>query len=163
VKFSHRSTNLVLLSIAALAVAVPLFWIEGGCYWLQTRVIPPRRPRFMPLNSIWIEFPSLPVSWHRGAWFGCGLSHSGTANYCRLVGTDGELVYGGEYLSCATHSPIAEKDIHLVPPRSTGEAWLFTERSKGVVGLLADGEIMLPVTDIEHCAEIKGRLFPESQ
>src|SRR5882762_2906227 len=128
VKFSHRSTNLILLSIAALAVGLPIFWVEGGCTWLQTRVFPPRRPRIMPLNSVWIEAPSLPVSWHRGGWFGCGLSHSGTANYCRLVGADGKVVYGGEYLSCATHSPIAEEDIHLVPPRSSGEAWLFSER-----------------------------------
>jgi hypothetical protein len=76
---------------------------------------------------------------------------------------DGKVVYGGEYLSCATHSPIAEEEIHLVPPRSSGEAWLFTERSKGVIGLLADGEIMLPVTDMDNCAKIKARLFPKAR
>lgn len=104
--------------------------------------------------------PSLMAS---GRWFGCGLSHSGTANYCRLVGTDGKLVFGGEYLSCATHSPIAEEDIHLVPPRSSGEAWLFTERSNGVIGVLVDGEILLPVTDMDKCAEIKARPFPKAR
>jgi hypothetical protein len=67
-------------------------------------------------------------------------------------------VYGGEYLPCATHSPLAEKDIHLDPPRDSGEAWLFTERSDGVIGPLADGEILLPMRDMDKCAEIKARL-----
>ena len=163
VKVSHRSINLVLLSIAALVVALAIFWVEGGCYWLQTRVFPPRRPRFMPANSVWIEAPPLPISWHRGAWFGCGLADSGTANYCRLTDTDGKLVCAGEYLSCATHSPIAERDIRLVPPRDSGEAWLFTERSNCVVGLLANGEILLPTTEMNKCDEIKANFFPKDQ
>ena len=150
------------MGIAVLVVGIPVFWVEGGCYWLQTKVFPPRRPRLMPLNSVWIEAPSLPLSWHRGAWFGCGLSHSGTTNYCRLVGTDGQLVCDGEYLSCATHSPIAEKDIHLVPPRDSGEVWVFTERSHCVVGLLADGEVQLPATDMDRCEEPKTRLPPKA-
>ena len=162
-KVSHRSTNLILLGITALVVGLPILWIEGGCYWLQTRVFQPRRPQFMPVNSVWIEAPSLPFSWHRGAWFGCGLSQSGTANYCRLAGTDGKLVCSGEYLSCATHSTVAEKDVHLVPPRDSGEAWVFTERSNCVVGLLADGEILLPATEMDRCAETKARLFPKAR
>jgi len=87
---------------------------------------------------------------------------SGTTNYCRLVGTDGQLVCDGEYLSCATHSPIAEKDIHLVPPRDSGEVWVFTERSHCVVGLLADGEVQLPATDMDRCEEPKTRLPPKA-
>ena len=159
---SQRSTTLVLISIAACVVGLPLFWVEGGCYWLQTRVFPPRRPRLMPLNSVWIEASSLPISWHRGAWFGCGLSYSRTANYCRLVGKDGEFICEGEYLSCATHSPIAERDIHLVPPKDSGEAWVFTERSNCVIGLLANGEVLLPATEMGKCEETKARLFPKS-
>jgi hypothetical protein len=160
---SHRTTNLVLLSIAALVVGAPLFWVEGGCYWLQTRVFPPRRPRFMPLNSIWIEAPSLPISWHRGGWFGCRLSPSGSANYCRLVGANGKLAYGSEYLSCATRSPIAEADVHLIPPPDSGEVWLFREGSQGVVGFLAGGDILMPVAVTDKCAEVKARLFPKPQ
>ena len=68
---------------------------------------------------------------------------------------------GGEYLSCATRSPIAEENIHLVPPRNSGEVWLFTERKNGIVGLLADNEILLPVADMDKCAEVKARLFPQ--
>jgi hypothetical protein len=76
VKFSQGWTNFVWASITAIIIAAPLFWIEGGCGWLQTKVFPPTRPRFMPLNSVWIDAPPLPISWHRGWWFGCGLSSS---------------------------------------------------------------------------------------
>lgn len=81
-----------------------------------------------------------------------------TANF---VGTDGKAVCSGEYLSCATRSPIAEENIHLIPPRDSGEAWVFTERSNCVIGLLADAEILLPATEMDKCAEIKARLSPK--
>jgi hypothetical protein len=77
------------------------------------------------------------------------------------VGADGTLVYGGEYLSCAARAPIAEGDIHLVSSPDSEAEWLFAERNKGVVGFLADGEILLPVAVLDKCAEVKARLFPK--
>ena len=90
----------LLLGVAALVVAVLLFWLAGGVRWLDTKAFPPRRPQDMPQNAVWIDAPPLPISWHHGWWFGCDLAPSGTANYCRLVMANGKEVYAGEYLPC---------------------------------------------------------------
>jgi len=72
--------------------------------------------------------------------FGCGLSSSGTANYCQLVDAEGPLVYGSEYLSCSSRSLIDESNIHPLPPPPGAGMWLFGEGSSGVVGFLANGD-----------------------
>jgi hypothetical protein len=112
----------------------------------------------MPVNSVWIDAPSLPISWHRGWWFGCGLSPSATANYCRLIRGDGGQVYAGEYLPCSTHVAIAEGDIRLVPPADSGEMWLFRWQNNGAIGFLSDGDLLLPVPLKDKCSEVKARL-----
>src|SRR5437763_10008013 len=75
----------VLVGFGALLIALPLFWLLGGIRWLDTQIFPPRRPKNMPQNAVWIDAPALPFSWHHGWWFGCDTPSSGTANYCRLV------------------------------------------------------------------------------
>ena len=142
----HR---LIYVFIAALA-----FWLVGGLYWLQ-KVVPPRRPRFMPTNSVWIDAPPLPISWHHGWWFGCNLASSGTTDYCRLIRGDGEQVYAGEYLPCDTHVAIAESNIHLVPPADSMEMWLFRWHDNGVIGFLSDGDLLLPASLKDKCSEVK--------
>jgi hypothetical protein len=163
VKFSQRWKSFAWASITAIIIAAPLFWVEGGCGWLQTKVFPPSRPRFMPVNSVWIDAPSLPISWHRGWWFGCGLSSSRTANYCRMVEAVGPLVYGSEYLSCSSRSPIDEINIHLVPPPRGVGMWLFGEGSNGVAGFLANGDVLLPVSAINKCGQVQTRMHPPRQ
>jgi hypothetical protein len=137
-----------------------LFWISGGINWLDTKVFPPRRPAFMPVNSVWIDAPSLPISWHHGWWFGCGLSPSGTANYCRLILANGELVYGGEYLLCTNHSPMDEASIRLVPPPHGEDMWLFREGIMGPIGFLESGDLLVPVSVQDKCERIKARFLP---
>ena len=131
-KFLNRSGKIILGCIAVIVVAGPLFWIAGGVQWLDAKVFPPTRPGFMPVNSVWIEAPHLPISWHHGWWFGCGLSFSGAANYCRLVEADGQQVYGGEYLPCSGSSPIGEASVRLVTPPDSADMWLFGEETDGV-------------------------------
>jgi hypothetical protein len=162
VKVSHFWAKYVWVSVIAIVIATPLFWVEGGCNWLQTKVFPPKRPRFMPVNSVWIDAPSLPISWHHGWWFGCGFYSSGT-NYCRLVGADGQQVYGGEYLPCDSNSPINDSDIRLVPPPDSSDMWLFSENSDAVVGFLADGDLLLPLSVRQKCSVLKTRLRPARQ
>ena len=163
VKVSHRAMSFLFVSIAVLVVGAPLFWMEGGLAWLQKAVFPPRRPRFMPVNSIWIDAPSLPISWHHGWWFGCGLSSSGATNYCRLVGADGQEIYAAEYLPCAGDSPIDETSVRLVAPPHSTDMWLFSEGHDDVVGFLADGDLLLPVAVRNKCGSVKSRLFPAPQ
>lgn len=145
--------NFALVSIAVIIIALRLFWIGGGLHWLETRVFPPKRPRFMPLNSVWIDAPALPISWHRGWWFGCALSSSGTADYCRLVGADGELVY--EYLPCSNHLPIDEAAIRLMRPPYDASMWLFGEKNDGVIGFLVDGDLLQPASVQDKCGQVK--------
>ncbi len=157
-KLLPRSGNFVFVCIAVLAIAVPVFLMDGGLNWLDKKVFPPRRPKFMPVNSVWIEGLSLPVSWHNGWWFGCGLSASGTANYCRLVGADGKQVYGGEYLPCNGRSPIDEGSIRLVTPRDSIDMWLPVGQKLGVIGFLSNGDLLLPLSVREKCSQVKTRL-----
>src|SRR5882762_10031459 len=97
---SYKVAMTLLITVVAVIVTFSIFWTFGGIYWLETRVFPPKRLANMPESSVWIDAPALPISWHHGWWFGCEMSSSGTANYCRLVMANGEEVYAGEYLPC---------------------------------------------------------------
>ena len=115
--------------VTCVFIAAVVFWLAGGMHWLN-KAIPPRQPKFMPKNSVWIDAPALPISWHHGWWFGCDMVSSGSANYCRLIRGDGEQVYAGEYLPCSTDSAVAEANIHLVPPADSSGMWLFSEHDE---------------------------------
>jgi hypothetical protein len=76
------------------------------------------------------------------------------------VKANGNLVYGGEYLSCRDHLPIGETNIRLVTPPDQVSMWLFGEGNDGVIGFLADGNILLPVAAQEKCSQVKARMVP---
>jgi hypothetical protein len=158
-KVSHRSMNFVLMGITFVVVATPLLWLGGGLYWLEKDVFPAKRPRFMPVDSIWIEGLTLPLSWHHGWWFGCDLSSSELTNYCRLVRANGEGVYAGEYLPCSSHVAIPEANIRLTPPpRDSSDMWLFRWESDAVAGFLADGDLLLPASMQDKCTDVTKQL-----
>jgi hypothetical protein len=144
----------LLFALVALVVALPVFWFAGGIRWLDTAVFPPRRPKDMPQNAVWIDAPVLPISWHHGWWFGCDTSLSGTANYCRLVMANGSEVYAGEYLPCQDRSPLLPSDIDLVPPV---EMWIADKRLKELapIGALRKGDLLVPVAVLDRCDELK--------
>jgi hypothetical protein len=147
----------LLLGVAALVVAFPLFWLAGGIRWLDTKVFPPRRPKDMPENAVWIDAPPLPISWHHGSWFGCDLAPSGTVNHCRLVMTSGEEVYAGEYLPCKSKVPLPVSTKELVPPPDNVEKWIADKRLKTLapVGALKNGDLLLPVDVLDRCDKFK--------
>jgi hypothetical protein len=147
----------VLLGVALLVVLLPLFWLAGGINWLDTKVFPPRRPKDMPQNSVWIDAPSLPISWHHGWWFGCDLAPSGVTNYCRLVMANGEGVYAGEYLPCETKVPQQVSTMDLAPPPDNVEMWIADKRLKTLapVGALKNGDLLLPVQVLDRCDKFK--------
>ena len=143
----------LLLGLAVIVVALPLFWLGGGVSWLDKTVFPPRRPKDMPQNAIWIDAPALPISWHHGWWFGCDASESGKADYCRLVMADGSKVYAGEYLPCGGSSPLPMSGMNLVPPPDHLEMWIADKRLNTLapIGFLKDGNILLPVAVLDRC------------
>jgi hypothetical protein len=145
-------------TLALIVAAILLFCLGGGLYWLQKYVFPPRRPRFMPANSVWIDAPPLPISWHHGWWFGCDISSSGLADYCRFVTADENEVYADEYLPCRSHVAIQEANAHLKPPRDSFDLWLFEWQSDGVIGFLSDGDLLLPTSLQNQCADVERRL-----
>lgn len=147
----------VLFGFVALVVAFPIFWFGGGIGWLETKVFPPRRPTDMPANSIWINAPALPISWHHGWWFGCDVAQSGVANYCRLVMANGEEVYAGEYLPCGSKTPLPVSTRDLVAPSHSGAIWIADNRLKTLapVGVLRNGDLLLPVDVLDRCEKFK--------
>lgn len=147
----------LFLGIAALVVALPVFWLAGGINWLDTKVFPPRRPKDMPQNAVWIDAPALPISWHHGWWFGCDLARSGTANDCRLVMPSGEEVYAGEYLPCENKIPLPVSTKELVPPPQNVEMWIADKRLKTLapIGALKNGDLLLPVEVLDRCDKFK--------
>jgi hypothetical protein len=147
----------LLLGIAAVIVALPLFWLAGGIRWLDTTVFPPLRLKDMPRNAVWIDAPGLPISWHHGWWFGCDLAPSGTANYCRMVMANGDEVYAGEYLPCGSRAPLPVSAKELVPPPRNIELWIADKRLNTLapVGALQNGDLLLPVVVLDRCDKFK--------
>ena len=147
----------MLLGLTAFVLALALFWLAGGIRWLDTKVFPPRRPKDMPQNAVWIDAPALPISWHHGWWFGCDLAPSGTANYCRLEMANGEDVYAGEYLPCGSKLPVPVSTRELVPPPHNVEVWIADDRLKTLapIGALQDGDLLLPVVVLDRCDKLK--------
>jgi hypothetical protein len=146
-----------LLGVLVVLVVPPLFWMGGGFRWLDTKVFPPRRPKDMPQNSVWIDAPSLPISWHHGWWFGCDVAQSGTANYCRFVMANGEEVYAGEYLPCESKTPLPLSTKELVAPPHSGAIWIADQRLKALapVGAMRNGDLLLPVAVLDRCEKFK--------
>ena len=147
----------VLLALATLVVAFRLFWFAGGIRWLDTKVFPPRRPKDMPDNAVWIDAPALPISWHHGWWFGCDTPSSATANYCRLVMANGTEVYAGEYLDCKDRSPVPISKINLIPPPNQVGMWIADKRLSMLapIGALREGDLLLPIAVLDRCDELK--------
>lgn len=147
----------VFLALAALVVAFPLFWFAGGIRWLDTKVFPPRRPADMPQNSVWINAPALPISWHHGWWFGCDIAQSGAANYCRLVMENGQMIFAGEYLPCESKTPLPVSTRDLVAPPHNGAIWIADKRLNALapVGALRNGDLLLPVAVLDRCEKFK--------
>ena len=134
--------------------------MAGGLYWGEKSVFPPKLPGFMPSNSVWIDAPAIPISWHHGWWFGCGVTSTGAANYCRLVRADGEEIYAAEYLPCSDDAPMGENHIHLISPPDSVNMWLFRENHEGVIGFLANGDLLLPLPVRAQCNQLRARLHP---
>jgi hypothetical protein len=155
-RYRHYARTVFVL-VALLIMLFPVFWFVGGIQWLDKKVFPPRRPKFMPAASIWIDAPSLPISWHHGWWFGCAPSSSETSDYCRLVTANGEQVYAGEYLLCSSSAVVPEREIHLIPPNDSSDMWLFAEGHEGVGGFLENGDLLVPKSLLNSCTKIKDR------
>jgi hypothetical protein len=156
----------VLFCIAVFFAAIA-FWFFGGLWWLQTSVFPPHKPSNMPLNSIWIDAPPLPISWHYGWWFGCDIDKVKEANHCTLFASRDPLngwpkdsiVYSGSYLSCRTRNAVPAAELKLRAPKDSMKMWIqrpgssYEDRS-APAGFLRNGDVLIPDDSLSKCDEV---------
>ena len=115
-----------------------------------------RRPKDMPLTSIWIDAPAVPFAFYRGWWQGCWVEPDGTANHCRLYGPslDPPVVYEGRFMPCGEDSPVQPTELKLRTPPDHSDMWIFPR----FVVYLRDGRILVPVENLQDCPKIRQRL-----
>jgi hypothetical protein len=123
---------------------------------------PSFRPRGMPKDSIWIDAPALPISWHHGWWFGCWIDSDGHSNRCRLwgAGLDNPKVFEGQYVSCENHSPVAVSELKLKAPPDSSDMWVGVTSDEiiGPAVFLQNGKYLVPVEAPQGCEELRKRL-----
>lgn len=108
-----------------------------------------RRPRDMPLTSIWIDAPAVPFGFYRGWWQGCWVEADQRANHCRLYGPGlpQPVVYEGRFMPCGQNSPVPANELKLRPPSNRESMWLFPR----FVVFLQDGRVLVPVESLQAC------------
>jgi hypothetical protein len=115
-----------------------------------------RRPKDMPLTSIWIDAPAVPFGFYHGWWQGCWVEPDGTANHCRLYGPGlhPPIVYEGRFMPCSGNTPIQPAELKLRTPPDSVDMWIFP----GFVVLLQDGRMLVPVENMQDCPKIQDRI-----
>jgi hypothetical protein len=123
---------------------------------------PSARPKDMPANSIWVDAPALPFSWHHGWWFGCWIDSDGHSNRCRLwgAGLQKPIVFEGQYVSCETHSPVAAEELRLKAPPDSMQMWVgvATREISGPAAFLENDKHLVPVESPHGCEELRDNL-----
>lgn len=122
---------------------------------------PAKRPTSMPVDSVWIDAPALPFSWHHGWWFGCWIGSDGYSNQYRLwaAGSD-NLVYEGKYTSCDTNAPVLGKELKIKAPVESMHMWVGINQSGDIApaAFLRNGEFLVPVRAPHGCEDLKRNL-----
>lgn len=129
----------------------------GVLWWWGNQPAP--RPKSMPSNSVWIEAPTLPVSWHKGWWFGCWIDSDGRSDRCRLwrPGSDNPVVYDGLYVSCDTHSPLPADKLKLKAPDDSMQMWVSvpSHAEFAPAAFLQNGDYLVPLGAPHACEELQ--------
>jgi hypothetical protein len=145
--------------IPAVAVIALLAGI-GVLLWWGAQ--PPARPKYMPANSIWVDAPALPFSWHHGWWLGCWIDSDGHSNRCRLwgAGLEKPIVFEGQYISCETHSPVAAEELRLKAPPDSMQMWVgvATKEISAPAAFLENDKHLVPVESPHGCEELRNNL-----
>src|ERR1700744_2099644 len=102
----RKAYAILVLVLAGLYGGVKATWWWAGQ--------PSRLPSSMPRDSVWIPGMPLPISWHRGWWFGCWIDTDGHSNRCRLY--DKQVLYDDLYVSCDDKAPVRPSELKLKPP-----------------------------------------------
>jgi hypothetical protein len=138
--------------LLSMFVAAPIFLMVSCLTYLAFEA---RRPRQMPLSSIWIDAPAVPFGFYHGWWEDCWMETDQQANHCQLYrpGLHPPVVYEGRYVSCDGKGPIPLNELKLRAPAQAEEMWIFQR----FVVFLNDGRLLVPVENIQDCAKIRQR------
>lgn len=140
--------------LLTMFVAIPVLAM-ASC--LGYKAFEARRPKDMPLSSIWIDAPAVPFGFYHGWWEGCWLESDQQANHCRLYLSAGNrVVYEGRFMPCDAKSAIPTSEIKLKPPSQSTDMWISP--NPRFVALLEDGRILVPLKDVSECPKIRQTL-----
>src|SRR5215472_5726090 len=143
---SRYGAWLLIALLVGIIGGIKILWWWGGQ--------PSPRPKMMPQNSVWIDAPSLPFSWHHGWWFGCWIDSDGHSDRCRLWNAPLESpVYEGQYVSCETHSPVAANHLILKAPSDSAQMWVRVASADllAPAAFLQNGNFLVPVDAPRGC------------
>lgn len=134
--------------IGVIAVIAILRWWGGQ---------PSLRPSSMPTDSVWIEAPALPFSWHHGWWFGCWINSDGLSDRRRLwsQGLENPIVFDGKYISCENQAPVPANELKLMPPPDSMQMWVGVTSGEvaAPAAFLQNGKHLVPVASPHGCEE----------
>jgi hypothetical protein len=143
------------------------WWVIGGILAIYIVLAwwgaqPSKRPANMPSDSVWIDAPTLPFSWHHGWWFGCWIDADGVSNRCRLLAarSDNLVVYEGLYVSCDSNSPVPANELKIKAPVESMHMWVGINQSGDIApaAFLQNGKFLVPVKAPHGCEVIKKNL-----
>jgi hypothetical protein len=117
---------------------------------------PAARPKSMPVESVWIEAPTLPFSWHHGWWFGCWIDTDGKSDICQLWGSGMKdpVVFEGQYVSCEDHFPISTHELKLKAPPDSFQMWVSVSSGIAPAAFLQNGKHLVPVGSPHGCQQL---------
>jgi len=119
----------------------------------------------MPVESVWVDAPTLPFSWHHGWWLGCWIDGDGHSDRCKLwgAGLKNPVVFDGQYVSCETHFAVAADELKLKAPSDSMQMWVGvpSEERLAPAIFLQNGEHLVPIEATHGCEELMEKLKPK--
>jgi hypothetical protein len=141
---------------ALIRIAKVLLLLGAGIALLSLWIArPPRRPKNLPQNALFIPDTPRPFQFGpSGVWLVCW--KMGTTNRCMVTTQEGEPDYQGDFLPLAG-GPISGDQLRPVFTRDAGYIWIWSKAQERMVPIvcLANGAVLLPAESFD---ELKGKL-----
>jgi len=121
-------------------------------WWANT---PPRRPKGVPANAVWIwaphvGFPRAP----RGDWLYCWVEKNTNQNRCRLIEKDGVLHYEGDFVLYNQPNMLVPEEQLIIDPKKTYDYGVGIGLNEIPLVHLKNGFILIPKESAEKATRI---------
>ena len=148
-----------LIAVIVVGIILAVVGIDVFSRWAAQQR--PKLPVDMPSDSVWIDAPALPFSWHHGWWFGCWIDSNGYSNRCRLWTEKApQVVSEGLYVSCDTGSPVPADELRIKAPVESMHMWVGLNQNGDIApaAFLQNGKFLVPVRAPHGCEDLKKNL-----